>query len=83
MTKPRKTQRIALEAFEATYSELLTLLENMAEELGLQLEGEISRFIVSPYSIRIETEILAEDGTWERSNIYERTFGFSNGGSSN
>lgn len=63
-----------VETFEARFSELLTLLEELAKELGIELEGEICRFVVTPSEIRIETEILADDGTWERSNIYTRRF---------
>jgi hypothetical protein len=63
-----------LRVFENRHAQLLGLLEEMARELGIELEGEICRFVVTPSEIRIETEVLADDGTWERSNIYTRRF---------
>lgn len=65
---------MALEIYESRYCQLLGLLEEMARELGIELEGEISRFVVTASEVRIETEVLADDGTWDRSNIYTRRF---------
>lgn len=68
------SQRVGFEIHEEYWSKICSLVEREFRDLRITLIGEISRIDVRPGFIHIEAEVLAPDGTWEHTNIYERRF---------